>query len=783
MLLLLPALGMAATIDENTNDKPAKRQSDANITGHVIDAKTGEHIAFATIAIKGTTVGVATDATGHYFLKNLTAGEFTITASSVGYKSMDQVINIVAGRTIEVNFNLQEEALAVEEVIVSASRTETNKKFSPTIVSVASTKLFESTASCNLAETMNFQSGLRVENNCSNCGTTQLRINGLEGQYSQILLDSRPIFSSLAGVYGLEQLPVAMIERVEVIRGGGSALFGANAIGGVVNIITKEPVRNSMTLSHTTNVFEGGSLDMNTSLNGSFVSDDYKTGVYLFGMVKDRDSYDRNDDGFSDVPKLNSETVGFRAYYNTSAYTRLTAEYHHVHEFRRGGDEFDRPPHEANIAEQLNHKINGGGLKFDYFSPNNRHRMNLYASGQSIDRESYFGVEQNADAYGKTDDKTFVVGGQYTYSFNKCLFLPAELTAGVEYTYNKLHDRYIGFHRDFTQETHSTGIFLQNEWKSEKLNLILGMRMDKHNMMNNLVISPRVNVRYSPLPAVGLRLSYSSGYRAPQAYDEDLHIDALDKKLAVIKIDPNLRPEYSHSISGSVDLYHNFGRLQANLLIEGFYTMLDDVFTLEKTGETQTLPDGSEIITKIRRNASGAKVAGIGTELKLGIPGRFECQLGYTFQRSRYDDPEQWSDQIDEGGVLVVTPQRRMFRSPDHYGYLTANYNITKNFEASLFGNFTGSMLVQHNAGGIGPDGQEIEFDSDFKTPSFWDMGMRLKYTFRLSKQMRLELNAGVKNLFDSYQKDIDRGVGKDAAYIYGPTVPRTYFIGAKFAL
>lgn len=133
---------------------------------------------------------------------------------------------------------------------------------------------------------MNFQSGLRVENNCGNCGTTQLRINGLEGQYSQVLLDSRPIFSSLASVYGLEQLPVAMIERVEVIRGGGSALFGANAIGGVVNIITKEPLYNSVTLANTTNISEDGTADFNTSLNGSFVSDDYKTGVYLFGMIR-----------------------------------------------------------------------------------------------------------------------------------------------------------------------------------------------------------------------------------------------------------------------------------------------------------------------------------------------------------------------------------------------------------------------------------------------------------------------------------------------------------------
>lgn len=88
-------------------------------------------------------------------------------------------------------------------------------------------------------------------------------------------------------------------------------------------------------------------------------------GVYLFGMIKDRDSYDRNGDGFSDIPKLNSETAGFRAYYKTSPYTRLTAEYHHIHEFRRGGNAFDQPPHMSDIAEQLNHKIDGGGLKFD----------------------------------------------------------------------------------------------------------------------------------------------------------------------------------------------------------------------------------------------------------------------------------------------------------------------------------------------------------------------------------------------------------------------------------
>ena len=738
-------------------------KSDAHLYGHVIDSKTGEHLPYATVTIPGTTIGTMTDASGHYFLKNLPTGTITVEARMMSYDPVRHEVTLKKGQSLELNFEITENGITMDDVVVSASRSETTRRKAPALVNVLDRKIFDNTNSACLAQGLSFQPGVRVEDDCQNCGFAQVRINGLDGHYSQILVDSHPVFSALTGVYGLEQIPANMIERVEVIRGGGSALFGANAIGGVVNIITKEPLRNSVTLSNTTNIFEGGTADFNTSLNGSFVSDDYKMGVYLFGMIKDRDSYDRNGDGFSDIPKLNSETAGFRAYYKTSPYTRLTAEYHHIHEFRRGGNEFDQPPHMADIAEQLNHKIDGGGLKFDWFSPNNRHRMGIYTSAQNIDRDSYFGTDKNPDAYGATDDKTFVAGAQYTYSFHKLLFLPSELTAGVEYNYNTLHDKYLGFGRDFEQTTHSTGFFFQNEWRSEKLNFLIGGRVDKHNMMKNVVFSPRVNVRYSPTEKIGLRASYSSGSRAPQAYNEDLHIDALDNKVAIIRLAPDLKPEYSHSLSASVDLYHNFGRVQANLLVEGFYTMLEDVFTLEKIGE-----DAQGNIIKERRNASGATVAGVGAEAKAGIPGRFELQLGYTFQRSRYDEPEKWSDD--------VTPQRRMFRSPDHYGYLTANVNLTRDFTASVFGNYTGRMLVQHNAG-------YIERDTERLTPDFWDMGLRLSYNFRLTKQLRLELNAGVKNLFDSFQKDLDFGQNKDAAYIYGPAVPRTYFIGAKFAL
>ncbi len=742
---------------------PKKNSSDANIYGHIINASNNEHLPYASIAVKGTTIGCSSDATGHYYLKNLPVGRHTIVVTLLGFETIEQPIEAVAGKNIEMNFTLEEQAMSLDEVVVSATRNETNRRRTATVVNVASQKLFESTASSNLSESMNFQSGLRVENNCGNCGTMQLRINGLEGHYSQILLDSRPIFSSLAAVYGLDQLPVAMIERVEVVRGGGSALFGSNAIGGVVNIITRDPLRNSLTLANTTHILSGGTTDINTALNGSFVSDDNKVGVYLFAQVKGRDAYDRNGDGFSDIPSLNSETAGFRAYYKTSAYTRITAEYHHTHEFRRGGDNLSEAPHMAMICEQLDHKIDGGGLRFDYFSPDSRHRMSVYTSAQGIDRSSYFGTDMNPEAYGATKDLTVVAGAQYTYGFDRLWFMPADLTIGAEYNYNTLDDSYHATQRRLEQKTSTAGFFFQNEWHSEKVNILIGGRLDKHNMVRKPIFSPRVNLRYSPIEDIGLRISYASGYRAPQAYNEDLHIDALNHSVSIIRLADDLRPEYSHSVSASADIYHSFGRLQTNLLVEGFYTMLDDVFTLEKVG---TDADGNTI--KERRNADGATVAGITAEVKLGIKGIFEIQAGYTFQRSRYTSPERWSDDVE--------PQRRMFRSPDHYGYLTSSFELARRLSASLFCTYTGPMLVQHNAG-------ILDVDTQTTTPSFWDCGIKAAYVVPLSHVIDLEINAGVKNIFDSYQKDLDFGASKDSAYIYGPSMPRTFFVGLKLTL
>ncbi|MGN0054721.1 MAG: TonB-dependent receptor domain-containing protein [Bacteroides sp.] len=733
------------------------------ITGHVVVKGSEENIPYATILIVNNSQGTVSNEAGQFEFRNLPAGKYTLRVSAVGYRTVEKEVEVNRAYTTLIHFQLEEESFMTDEVVVSANRNEVSRKEAPVVVNVMSAKLFETVNSTDLAKSLNYQSGLRVENNCQNCGFPQVRINGLEGPYSQILINSRPIISALSGVYGLEQIPVNMIERVEVVRGGGSALFGANAVGGTINIITRDPINNSFQVSSTLSCMDGEAWEQYMGGNVSLVGKDNSYGIALYESYRNRNPYDRDGDSFSELGKLNMNTFGFRAYYRPTHFSRINLEYHTTNEFRRGGNKFDLQPHESDITEQTRHIINSGGVGYDLYWKEYKHKVSLYASLQHTDRNSYYGAQRDLNAYGKTKDLTWVAGGMYVGNMERCLVSPATFTGGVEYQYNSLHDVMTGYGRDMEQRVRIASAFVQNEWKARLISLLVGARLDKYNLIDNVIFSPRVNLLYKPSDALQARLTYSTGFRAPQAYDEDLHVTAVGGEGVLIQLADGLREERSNSYSGSLDWTTRLGHWQANVLVEAFYTDLNHVFVLEDIGKSE-----AGDLVKERRNGNGARVYGANLDAKVAHGKEVQFQLGFTAQRSRYTNDEVWTE-VD--GEPLAT--RRMPRTPDCYGYFTFTSAPLKQFDFSLSGTYTGQMIVPHYAGYVPTDRME-------HTPDFFDMNLKLNYTFVLHDHIKLQLNTGVQNIFNSFQKDLDKGEFRDSGYFYGPTQPRTFFIGFK---
>ena len=781
-LLLATALGLSCELA--AQGKP----TDANIIGHVTDAKTGEHLAGITIAIKGTTFGTATDATGHYFLKNLKQKSVTLVMRGLGYLSQERVIGISPDKVIEVNFEAEQDNINIDEVVVSSNRLATLRRLAPTLVTVLDSKLFESANATNLAQGLIFQPGVRVENNCQNCGFNQVRINGLDGRYSQILIDSRPIMNALAGVYGLEQIPTNMIERVEVVRGGGSALFGSSAIAGVINIITKEPQRNSFTFNESMSFSRFKDLDNNLSFNGSLVSDDNRAGAMVFAQARYRKEHDVNGDGYSELGRLDSRSLGFRGYFRPSDYTRLTGEVHTFSEARRGGDHIDWPEQVAGVAESIRHSVYSGNLKFDGYSEDYKHHYQLYTSAQYITRNSYYGgigepklrnkagdkfvnaqgveIDSEADAlatgaigrpihtsnYGKnfgiTRGLTWVGGAQYTYDFDHFLFMPAQFLAGAEYSYDRLEDR-MPLREWETEATKSTGFdlsanptslspalhqvirnasqFAQIEWKNDRWSLLLGTRLDENSAVKKAIFSPRATLRYNPTKNFNIRATYAKGFRAPQVFDEDLHVGVVGGEAQRVTNADDLRPEISHSFSLSNDMYFTLGGAQVNLLVEGFYTRLLDVFTNYKDKSENGISYYTRHNYGINDNgqqvSSGAKILGLNLEGKVSYRW-LSLQAGLTLSSNKYDANQEWGvrqkvkgdhdaayyntfvpkadgsdfDKVAADGEAqtISMTSKNIMRTPSTYGYFTIGINPVRPLNIALTGTFTGSMYVPH---------------------------------------------------------------------------------------
>jgi outer membrane receptor for ferrienterochelin and colicins len=762
--------------------KQGHRKTDAHLIGHVVNG--GKHIPFANVILKGTTIGTATDETGHYQIINLPEGTFTVIATAVGYKPVEKVVTIIAGVTLELNFNLEEDAIGLDEVVVTGDRNEQRRRESSVVVNTITPKMFTMTQSVVLGEGLNFSPGLRTENNCQNCGFTQLRMNGMEGPYSQILINSRPIFSGLAGVYGLELIPSNMVDRVEVIRGGGSALYGSNAIAGTVNLILKDPINNSYEMSFNGGLTGVGLVnvsaipDNSMTFSATVVSSDIKTGLAVFGFVRDRHPFDANNDGFSELASISNTSVGARAFHRFGHRSKLSADFFNIREDRRGGDKHDYPLHEAGIAEAVEHNITTGALTYDQFF-READMLSVFVSAQHVDRNSYYGANQSHSDYGHTNDLTYNLGGQYKMQLNGI-----GLIFGFENQGGKLLDKKLGY-RDFVldngvidtiqydntivanQIINITGAFTQMDYKRGKFKTTVGVRFDRYRIFDEEkpeneiignVTSPRITLLYDVSQHVQARASYAKGYRAPQIFDEDLHILTSGSRKIIFRNTPGLKQETSHSFMASVDFQHQIGVTITNILVEGFYTRLQNPFANEY-GEM----DENGVVEYTRVNTEeGATVKGINMELTVIPSSDLSFRMGFTTQQSQYEVEQEFDEQ-------------RFLRTPNSYGFIIADWRPTRKLALSTTGTYTGKMLVPYF-------GNTLENPEDGvlrESNPFFDLGLRIGYDIKVNGAT-LQVFGGVKNILNSYQNDFDMDIDRDPGYMYGPNQPRAVYFGIR---
>ncbi len=747
----------------------AAQRQQASISGSV--TAEDEPVPYASIYVKGSTIGTSADAEGNYQL-TIPAGEIKLVAQSQGFRRQTKILTLSEGAEGVVNFRLAEGNETLDEVVITGTRTEKRKTDSPVIVNLIDSKTLEQVSATDLSEGLRFQPGLRVEVDCQTCNYTQIRMNGLQGGYSQILINGRPIFSPLTGLYGLEQIPVNMIERIEVVRGGVSALYGSSAIGGTVNVLTKIPKKNGYSLSYTYQDIDGGAHQNLINGNATVVNESANAGANFFVSNRRRTAYDANGDNFSELPELKDNSFGVNAFFLPNENSKLEASVSSMNEYRYGGEMVDKPAYLANQSEERTHSVLMGSL--DYQLNFDKSSLIFYYGGQRTDRDHYTGIIPDteiekqaffaAPPYGISEVTTHQGGTQYNHRFDEFLGGTTVLTAGAEYVYDAVFDEIDLYNYLIDQTTKNLGVFLQNDWEvTPDLNFLAGFRVDKHNLLDHVIVSPRLSLLYKLKETTQFRLGWGTGFRAPQAFDTDLHIAFAGGGVSRISLAEDLEEERSHSYTASINYDKASEHFIGGFTLEGFYTHLNDAFYQFPLG-------GDEFGERFeKRNGSGATVKGITLEARANYDYMLELEAGFTLQSSQFDDAVE--------NIEGLPTKRDFLRTPNDYGYATLTYTPIEKLTASANLIYTGKMDIIHFAG----EGTGQSVDEYDVTPTFLELSLRAGYTFDLPKlSTGLELFAGVKNVTNSYQDDFDIGKNRDSNYVYGPAAPRTVFVGLK---
>ncbi len=685
------------------------------------------------------------------------------------------------------------------KVVVTGTKTERLLRDVPIKTSVISKKDIEKKGAKNLYEALDGAPGVRVEEQCQYCNFSMVRINGMSSGHTLVLIDGEPVYTGLAGVYGLQQIQSGNIERIEIVKGGGSSLYGSDAVAGVINIITEEPKpgESHYEISSTYGSYNEGAFSVLASKRSENIGGVISIQKSIQGSV------DMDKDLYTDqVETDNVGGVGKLYLYNPLSFIDLfTVTGKILSEFRRGGDlrgnNWDNPfalssEHIKTVRHELGFELNkyfslqrNISITFNY-SHHKRDATNDAAISEILDN---VGSITNADDLPFpfiANEKIYISEAKYLFPFK--LAGKHSFLIGIQHRRSDfsqiIGQRITGTRMKTTKKADDLGGYLQDEYSpAKRLTIIAGARYDYHNSVEHYNIgdnkykttslNPRGSIKYDISKKLAFRGSVGKGFRVPYHFDEDLHLCSGSPKIAKPS---NLKPETSMSYTASLDFEKDcgFGKRYIDLT----YTLIDVKDKIEFV--PTDIPD----YDYEWRNMEDAITHSI--EITFGGPFPLakmikpfriiNIELNYAYinaqyKKNPYDEFDSevwgtnaaatnaWKDYKDVGKYIA--------RSPFHTGSISLDFT-PGTWSFNITGKYTGYMYIEYY--------KDDEFLTEIKkTAPFWITDVRISKKFN-----NLEIFAGAKNLFDYWQHDRRPD---NAAFIWAPLIGRKIYGGMKLKI
>ena len=693
--------------------------------------------AFANVYLKEISKGTSTDENGDFELKDLPYGTYELTISSIGYTTLTRSVKVYQP-IVSLSLHVAEDSQTLGEVVITGTMKEVSRAESPVPVEIITPKLFQKNPTPSLFEAVGMINGVQPQLNCSVCNTGDIHINGMEGPYTMMLIDGMPIVSALSTVYGLNGIPNSMVERIEVVKGPASSLYGSEAMGGIINVITKK-VDNAPLLSADVFATSWAELSVDASVKHKLGKASSLLGVNYYNY---QNPIDNNGDNFTDMTLQDRISVfnkwDFERRENKVA--SLAARY--VYEDRWGGEmNWDKKwrgtdsvygesiytkrvevigmyqwPSKQDIFTQLS---------YNWHNQNSWYGTTPYFATQQVAFVQTYWDKQLSDSH------SLFLGSSFRYT-NYDDNTPA--TASGDGTANQ------------PQRTPLPGFFIQDEWKvSDDHKLLFGYRYD-YDINHGGVNSPRLAYKFSPNRNHTIRASFGTGFRVVNLFTED-HA-ALTGARDVI-ITEELLPERSVNGNLNYELKIPNDDFFVRLDITGFYSY----FTNKIVGDFDSDPDKI-----IYDNLDGYAISR-GVSLNADLVFNFPLKLiaGVSFM-------DVYQVEEDEHGNEFKSQQ---LHAPKWSGTFTATYNLPKFFELDLTGQWNGPMRLP-----VLPNDYRSEY-----SPWFAIVNVQLTKKFTRS----LEVYGGIKNLFnfvpddpimrayDPFDKQVDDPINNPYDYTFDP--------------